>query len=107
MTHDEVRKVQEQIKAQPGTSAAEICNRMGFSPQRYYNAASTLRRKGTVPKVRVKASPSTKPVKRRVARKLSTIPFEVATVSPAQNRARVFVVACWADEISAVMKGLQ
>lgn len=100
MTLDEFQKVKHGMKI-TGGSAADVCRDLGLKVQHYYKRNSSLNKKKT------NSTNSDRMIKRRKARKLTVTPFAVETVKPAEARARVFVVACWADEISSVMKGLQ
>lgn len=81
-------KIQNQLKQQPGTSAAEICRRMDVNINHFY-----------AHKMKLKGKKKTG-VKKQMAQQVFTVP----TV---QSRARVVVVQCWADELETVLKGLQ
>lgn len=84
-------KIQNQLKQQPGTTAAEICQRLDQNVQQFYAFRSKLKAGKKIGKPRKKKTPVTP---------------EVFAVPTFPTRARVVVVQCWADELSDVLRGL-
>ncbi len=89
-------RIAAQLKSNPGSNASAICEEMGIPAWKFHQMKSKL-------KLGKKKKEKTTAVQ---TKKMSTKVFSVPTVTPTA-RTRVFVVACWADELESVLKGLQ
>lgn len=87
------QEIQSQLKQQPNSSAVDICTRLNIPVKNFY----AMRQ-------RIKSGKKPRTFKQRKPAVAFSVPMASSAVAP---RARVFVVACWADELDSVIRGLQ